>query len=299
MTQLSLEHNNLLRGIAIIAVVTIHFFAGFPGIYSASSPNSWLYVAIDQLSRFSVPLFIALSGYGFWHKFQDKPISYFSYIKRQATKLLPLYLVVSIISYTIFIFIPHWRVAGTPDSLAIQLITGRADYHLYFVPMIFQFYILFPLLRAIVRKFRWSSLIISAIFQLFLYQLLSNPPSFLATDQQQYIWFFSWIFYFILGMHLSSITRSPKITTFITAIILISSSISLIKQGIDPIVALRFTSIPVFLFATTTILTLTTSVPKLKSNKLTNIIAKIGASSYPIYLFHTLILRTFFEIFVY
>ncbi len=299
MTQLSLEHNNLLRGLAIIAVVIIHFLAGFPGIYATNFPNSWLLVAIDQLSRFCVPLFVALSGFGFWAKYKTQKLSYLGFIKRQAFKLLPLYIVVSLLSYLTFIFIPHWRVAGTPTSLLTQLLLGRADYHLYFVPMIFQFYLLFPLLRTFVQKFRWSSLIVSAVFQLWLYQLLSNPPIFLTTDQQQYIWFFTWIFYFILGMHLGGVTRSPKITTLITAIILISSSISLIKQGIDPIIALSFTRVPVFLYATTAVITLFAFIPRLKPNKLTNILSSIGAASYPIYLFHTLILRLFFEVFIY
>lgn len=299
MTALTQQGSNLLRGIAIIAVVSIHFFGGFPGLYSSTSPYLNFYVTLDQLARFCVPLFVALSGYGLWQKYQTNSINYPSFIKRQATKFIPLYLLTTLLSYFIFKLVPQWQLSSSLDSLFIQIIAGRADYHLYFLPMIFQFYLLFPILLKIVQKFRGSSLLVSAIFQLWLYQLYSHPPSYFVTDQQQYLWFFTWIFYFILGMHLGNITRSLKFTTLITAIILITSSISLIKQGIDPIIALRFTRISIMLYATTAIITLTKIVSTIKANSVTKLVSTIGASSYPIYLFHTLILRLFFEYFIY
>lgn len=305
--QLNLNTSTYLRGIAILAVLAIHVLAGIPGIHRPDFSHWQLFTIIDQLARFCVPLFVALSGFGFWEKYQDKDLKFWSFIKRQGNKLLPLYLLVSVLSYIIFFFIPTWRVVGTPDSFLVQLISGRSDYHLYFVPMIFQFYLLFPFLNSVVKRYRWSSLIVSAIFQLGLYLILSQSvlpeaiSKYLGTDQQQYFWFFSWIFYFVLGMHLSSIVswlKSSRASQYLLLTVTLISSFLLIRDatthiylGIDPIIALRFTRPIVLLYTTSVILSLFTFIKASSS--------RLGSLSYPIYLFHTLILRLIFEIFVY
>ena len=60
---LTVKDTNLLKGLAISAVVLLHVLAYLKGIYFASS-SQWFYVLIDQLSRFCVPLFLMVSGYG-------------------------------------------------------------------------------------------------------------------------------------------------------------------------------------------------------------------------------------------
>lgn len=304
--------NNYLRGLAIVAVITIHLLASFDNIYRLTNHNWYIFTVIDQLSRFSVPLFVTLSGYGFWEKYLHTNLRVWNFIYRQASKLLPLYLLASLVSYIVFLIIPTWRVASTPSSFLVQIMTGRADYQLYFVPMIFQLYLLFPLLRKLVQKYPWSSLISAGVFELSLYYIFTMQDlpqqlsKYLASDQQQYVWFFTWIFYFILGMHLARIVAWIRysairvfalfVTTTLSLILVSSNAISNLSSGLDPIIALRFTRIDILIYATFTIMSLfvLSSLIQNRAKSVTHKFIKIGTVSYPIYLFHTLVLRLIF-----
>ena len=304
--------NSFLRGLAISAVVAIHFLASFDNIYRLSNHNWYIFTSIDQLSRFSVPLFVALSGYGFWEKYLHANLRVWNFIYGQASKLLPIYLLASLTSYIVFLIIPTWRVASTPSSFLLQIMTGRADYQLYFIPMIFQLYLLFPLLRKLVQKFPWSSLLFAGVFELGLYYVLTvqdlpaTISKYLVSDQQQYLWFFTWIFYFILGMHMGKIVTwfrhslVRKLVLFITTtgslLFVVSNAISQMSFGLDPIIALRFTRIDVLIYATFTIMSLfvLSSLLQNRAKSITHNLIKIGSVSYPVYLFHTLVLRLIF-----
>jgi probable poly-beta-1,6-N-acetyl-D-glucosamine export protein len=300
---------SLLRGVAILAVIVIHLLSSLPHRYSQSTDGWRVYVAIDQLARFCVPLFVALSGYGFWEKYATASLQIWPFLKRQISKLLPLYLIASCVYYTVFLLKPEWSDPSVTRSLPLQILTGRADYQLYFVPMIFQFYLLFPILRKLVQKFRWTSLLAAGIFQLTFYYLLSTQslPSFLlnffSNDQKTYVWFFTWIFYFILGMHIKDIITWVKqyILHFyvLTLAVIVSyaidyeNAISQLLSGIDPLVALQSTRIQMMIYATfvTIFLFAVSSMMSKRGKDITSWVAKVGDSSYPIYLFHTLILR--------
>lgn len=51
--------------------------------------------------------------------------------------------------------------AGSLSKLALMLVTGKASYHLWYIVMIVQFYLLFPLLQRIVRKSKPASVSIA------------------------------------------------------------------------------------------------------------------------------------------
>ena len=58
-----IEAFDILRAFAIGAVILIHTVSGSLYNISWSSLSFKIYIAIDQFSRFSVPLFVFLSGY--------------------------------------------------------------------------------------------------------------------------------------------------------------------------------------------------------------------------------------------
>jgi surface polysaccharide O-acyltransferase-like enzyme len=314
------EVNAVLRGLATLAVIAIHVLANIPHIFQTTSPFWSDAVWLDQFSRFSVPLFVMLSGYGFWQKYQSGELKVWQFWYRQAAKLLPLYVLASLIFYVIFLFVPQWRDPEVPRSFLVQLLTGKADYQLYFVPAIFQLYLLFPLLRQAVQKLPWVTLLIAGGFQIWLYSLYSSPTpnafivKYLLTDQQQYIWFFTWIFYFILGMHLPKIvswleTRKRKIAGLI---MLAGLSLSIVVtraqqdmlRGIDPIIVLRSTHVDTLFYSVFMSLLLFTvfyslRLPPQKRRRRWLILKPllwIGQYSYPIYLFHAMGLRMLFSI---
>ena len=296
--------NNILRGLAILAVLAIHTLSSIHGDYYPSSGWSWIAVGLDQLSRFSVPLFVALSGYSFWQKYQGVPFHFWDFVKRQAGKLLPLYIGASLLFNLIFFFIPSWKALGDVGPLWLQLVRGSADYQLYFVPMIFELYLLFPLVKKLVEKLPWISLAVAFVFEWWLYA----HATVLGNDQEQYRWFFTWIFYYVLGMHLprihrhltqSSATRSSLyIATAVSFLFVATGAIQAVGSGVDPIIAMRFTEIGTLVYAGFAIVALFTLAHCIGegSFKSWRPLVQLGIWSYPIYLFHTLLLRLVFRI---
>jgi peptidoglycan/LPS O-acetylase OafA/YrhL len=156
--KLNLSASMANKGLAIIAVVAIHIGSRF-----IQSP---VVLFVDQLSRFCVPLFIALSGFGLTKSFSrhldqagspplglTKTIA--EYYLRRVWKILPWFIFASGV---IMVFRNWWENAGFDllnlRTWASAMTGGAADYHLYFVPMIFKFYLIFPLLFFAEKSFQ-------------------------------------------------------------------------------------------------------------------------------------------------
>ena len=296
--------NNILRGLAILAVLAIHTLSSIHGDYYPSSGWSWIAVGLDQLARFSVPLFVALSGYSFWQKYQGLPFHYWDFVKRQAEKLLPLYVLASVLFNVIFFFLPSWKALGDVGPLWLQLVRGSADYQLYFVPMIFELYLLFPLVKKVVEKLPWTSLAAAFVFEWWLYA----HATLLGNDQAQYRWFFTWIFYYVLGMHLpriyhlltqSAYTRiGVYLATIASFLYVATNAIVAVGRGVDPIIAMRFTEVGTLVYAGLAIVAIFTLASRARESsfRVWGWLVQLGMWSYPIYLFHTLFLRLVFRV---
>ncbi len=307
---LSYDDSNVLRGLAILAVVLLHVLAFLHGIYTLS-PYRLIFITVDQLGRFCVPLFILLSGYGLTKKYQTESLNLGRYLKSRFMKLLPLYLLWSLMSHVLFLFIPQWSFANQPKSLVIQLLLGQADYQLYFLPVIFQFYLLFPFLLIFLKRLPFMVLMVGLVVQFLFYGWVANwwsfapLPQLISTDQTQYMLFLTWIGYFVIGMWLARSTFVPKPTKWLPLLTLVGvftviyTATQDIRAQIDPIIALRFTRWPVMLYAIP--MSLMLIVARLNSHHiktgrtlLKKILVIAGKESYIIFLAHTIGLRIFF-----
>ncbi len=299
----------LLKGAAIIAVIIIHILSSIPG-YIYTTPNAAQYIFLDQLLRFSVPLFIGLSGYSLARRYQGA-ISYIQFYKRRLLRIIPLYFLWSIGLWLLFIFIPEWNTPDAPIPLWKIILIGRADYHLYFVPLIFQLYLLFPVLLRYLHKYPRTTLFTaltlqSASYILFNYLHTLPTETLLDSDQEQYTLFSSWIFYFVLGMFIAKRSIAAEEKTKITSFIWLAWGLSLaylvlqgqlqIFNGIDPLDALKFTRLTVIPYTLSSIC-IGLLVPWETFSHptwLTKILHWIGRFSFSIYLGHTLVLRLLF-----
>lgn len=257
------------KGLAIIAVVAIHAFSSTIG-------NSPVNLFVDQLSRFTVPLFVALSGYGLALSFTKNNNLIHFYFKR-VLKLLPWFLFASVL---ILIY------KGGYDFLNYHtwtmILRGQADYHLYFVPMIFRLYLIFPLLFYIVRKYPRLALVAALLIQIVWYEYSRG-----WLDQMQYVRPESWIFYFVLGIYLSfrPMIHASKYMLLFGLILTFGHAYLLQQSGVDMLIATRFTRLPVILYATGVILFVINW--QFRNSQL----AILGKYSYQIYLLHTITLR--------
>lgn len=300
----------LLRAFAISLVVIIHFVAMFQqSPYVTGAPYQLLAVSIDQIGRISVPLFVALSGYGLALKYAKKELKWGEFLRRRVWKLLPLYVAWSVALYLIMRAVPIWRPTWPTNSLPVQILFGQADYQMYFVPMIFQLYLLFPLIFKLFRRYPLFVLVGAALIQslTFYFFTSSNEPprigNFIFVDQSQYLLCITWIFYFVLGMSLPTIHQRMRSSSLLLLAILLASilacggtihnSLTQINHGVDPLLALRFTRYSVLVYATLGIVALTWLANQV--TRIPRVVAFLGNHSYSIYLSHTLLLRVIFS----
>lgn len=81
---------DILRGLAILSVVIIHISAQ-PINAGVTGPMEVFYVILNQVTRFAVPAFLLLSGMGLTISGSGED-SYFRFLKKRLSKILPLYL---------------------------------------------------------------------------------------------------------------------------------------------------------------------------------------------------------------
>lgn len=300
----------LLKGVAISAVVIIHTLSSVKGNIFVHKSFSDFFIFIDQLCRLSVPLFIGLSGYALTKRYYHE-LSLSQFFKKRVMRLIPVYLVWSISLWLLFMLVPAWDSNSRSESFWEVLLLGRGDYHLYFVPLIFQFYVLFPLFLQWLKKHSALLLITSILLQASCFILFASgkqlPFIQFSNDQAQYSFLFSWISYFIAGMYLGrlsllrySFPRKRLVAAliwFASLLLLTWQAISTVHQGIDPIIALKFTRLSVIPFGISSIICavwfpwelLPISVRSLHFWK------KVGEWSFVIFLSHTVVLRIIFD----
>lgn len=297
---LSLRRSQVIKGLAIIAVVLVHVLAYLPGIYH----SRWqlFFISVDQLARFCVPAFLMISGYGLMHKYRrEKNINYFTFLKHSASKLLPLYVLWSLASIFIIKSVPAWSFFNQPMSVWTQLFFGQADYQLYFVIVLLQFYLLFPLLWRYRAQLSWLFLM-AILLQIGYYQLFISGTS--NNERFEYVFGLSWIAYFVAGMYLYErflpswlIRLSPWLAGGIVGLVVWTAQRQ-INAGIDPLPVLKFTK------ASIVPMTLLLNLSLIGTNRLqsklwtvdTHFLAFLGQHSYLIFLSHTLGLRLLYSL---
>ena len=194
-----------LRAISIIGVLVIHVVTEIVWTGQATGFNANYAMFWNQWSRFCVPIFIFVSGLLLAYRYEFEGFQYFRFIKRRFVDLFVPYMFWTLIS----IFNLHKWGTLHPAWIKDVFFTGRGYYfQLYFIPLIFQFYLLSPIWLYLSkgRRLRYfaSAAVSVNILYLGYYQLvfLGILPS---TGFSNFIFnniqgrFPAWIGYFALG----------------------------------------------------------------------------------------------------
>ncbi|WP_379128640.1 acyltransferase [Paenibacillus sp. sgz500958] len=150
---------DIFRALAILAVLAIHATSR---TLSEMLDTSLFYpfLFINKFSQFAVPSFVFLSGFVLFYNYIDRPLTGRTLGKFYGKRLM--YIVVPYIVFSLVYFVLKMHSQDTWDLPAAEqfaklgkyLRTGTAYTHLYYVIIIVQFYVLFPLVLWILQRSR-------------------------------------------------------------------------------------------------------------------------------------------------
>ncbi|MDW8799982.1 acyltransferase [Clostridium sp. A1-XYC3] len=285
---------DILRALAIIAVILIHVSALMLGEASFNSKVYMQSLIINQLSRFSVPAFIALSGVGLTMTYKENQ-GYFKFLTKRLYKIVPRY----ILWCAIYVFF----ITKTFDiyTLSKDVIFGRVFYHLYYVPLIVEFYLVFPFIYRFIgsKVGLLISFIITSVILIGSHQYLFP---------ENWMWFLErknmldWIFYFSLGTFIgnnleefSQRLQKYKIVFSIIFVAAVSGFVYEVILNTNAGKNLDYTTTflrPSVLIFTVALIFFIFSIDW-KDNLFTKIMQYLSINSYGIYLSHAFILYYF------
>lgn len=162
-----------LRGICMLGVIGIHI-----GSLALAPNNFTLYLLLEILSRYSVPSFFFISGYGL--ACTDKGLlsgsrlNYIDFMKKRLRGAGLPYLSWSLFYMLYFwLILPPGFVSWNPLHVAFVLFFGLGCYHLYFMVILLWFYASYPLWRRLLRIIIHQSIPFMLVL-LFIFQLAFN-----------------------------------------------------------------------------------------------------------------------------
>lgn len=162
-----------LRGICMLGVIGIHI-----GSLALATNNFTLYLLLEILSRYSVPSFFFISGYGL--ACTDKGLligsrlNYIDFMKKRLRGAGLPYLSWSLFYMLYFwLILPPGFVSWNPLHVAYVLFFGLGCYHLYFMVILLWFYASYPLWRRLLRIIIHQSIPFMLVL-LFIFQLAFN-----------------------------------------------------------------------------------------------------------------------------
>lgn len=162
-----------LRGICMLGVIGIHI-----GSLALAPNNFTLYLLLEILSRYSVPSFFFISGYGLTCTdkglLSGSRLNYIDFMKKRLRGAGLPYLSWSLFYMLYFwLILPPGFVSWNPLHVAFVLFFGLGCYHLYFMVILLWFYASYPLWRRLLRIIIHQSIPFMLVL-LFIFQLAFN-----------------------------------------------------------------------------------------------------------------------------
>lgn len=274
-----------MRVIACFAVIMVHITAiGVDGYIHGSLPHVATLI-INRSLKFTTPIFIFLSGVTSFYSYRKKEFKYFPFIIKRLEKVLIAYFIWCIIYYETYIRLGYF----TRDiNFFIENVKlGTMSYHLYFVIIIVQMYIVGPVFYKLLKNSdkRITILVISAIITV----LCAEFIRFEYSDRL----FLKYMFFYILGIYVTLeydkyLSWINKNKMFISVGYVVISAIYTVVSFYDLTIYIyvwfAFSMVSVFFVYYVGL------IMKDSLSKMYAFIKLFGQSSYYIYLMHPLVL---------
>lgn len=219
---------DFIRGLAMSGIVMIHVNSYFEFFHSLETAPVLLTLVLSNLSRFSVPVFIFSAGYFS----RDK--SFVEYWKPKIFSIFIPYLIFSTIGF--FVKFPNWDFSNFVNCILF----GKSLTPYYFIPLLFQFYLLYyAILKFIPPQNMWLVSIIALLSN-----ILSNEGYLnLLPLSYEPISIFNFIFFFVIGIQFSKLgfnkIENTKYELFIVRILFFVSFCYVVYISIFNLVHLK------------------------------------------------------------
>ncbi|MGR3762957.1 acyltransferase [Rossellomorea sp. NS-SX7] len=287
---------HFLRAFACLLVVGVHVSATNYGM-NDETWNSFTYF-MNQYGRFGTTIFAVIAGFLLFYQVKRRGFQLGRFLQSRFSKIVIPFLIWSA-AYRYLLYYYDKQTFGDPVDEITKVLTGDSFYHLYFVAIVVQFYILFPFLQKIFRT-QTLLLIFTFISLLISYQLYGFNPGidgklgeFLASKSFMPIW----IFYFAFGGFMAYFWEeivgfATKRSWKMLAVILLISAGAVFEYQTKGYVSNRrltnLVNIPALCIAVVGIYPLLS-----KRNIVKKTLTVIGQYSMGIYLIHPMILYLF------
>jgi peptidoglycan/LPS O-acetylase OafA/YrhL len=317
---------DFVKAAGIIGIYCFHFYGRFLAGYKVedavasgllakflitaktfSQYISTLFQALFAFGNIGVELFIISSGFGLYFSYLLRKGSWRSFYWKRFLRILPLYYFFLILIFLLTVFVSNQKLYASPEGLKVlvyhlflvQTFNNSYTYYgfFYFISIIFQLYMIFPLLINIVRNdtVRLPFFILSVFFSYFINRLFVilgiHFSGILLTD---------YLPLFLFGMLIAdSIYFKRKMHTFIFNKLLTGFCILLLIAVVIYLVLFRINNQGVvkMFFAILVFIELPVVFGIVKHLKTRPLISVIAYSSYTFYLMHMIFINRGLQLF--
>lgn len=284
-----------LRFFAILNIVLLHVISIFRWKYFGNnSTNYFILTFLDSFTRVGLPIFFMISGILMLRKEESE--DYASFLKKRVLRLVTAYCFFSAIYYV-------YKTVTYHDSFSLfelvrRITSSKAEYHLWFMPVIIVIYILIPFIQKLIKSLNREELkrMIFIVFILSsgmncvytISSLLGYPimGNFILPNLMGYM------NYLFIGYYLADSDYKVSkrlIVLSILSIICIPFATSFVSRG--EINDLFLDSLSIFVMAPSILIFLLFKNSKVKlPAKVRNMISKSAKQVFYVYLIHVLFL---------
>jgi probable poly-beta-1,6-N-acetyl-D-glucosamine export protein len=192
---------NFVRAIACLLVVMVHVTAR--NYHMNDQTFNWATMFLNQVSRLGTPLFAIISGFLLYNQaINNRGFQINRFVSSRFTKVVIPFVVWSFVYMMINSYRFPWTENGHESGdFLTSFFLGDGYYHLYFMMVVVQFYIVFPFLQFLNTKKWMIGLTILAFFINYYHMKgpldTGNELANLFTHDRSSL--FYWIFFFMIG----------------------------------------------------------------------------------------------------
>ncbi|KMJ59022.1 hypothetical protein AB685_08075 [Bacillus sp. LL01] len=293
-----IEEIHIIRAVACLLVVLVHVSATY--YYQQDGYNNITFF-FNQIGRFGTPLFAVISGFLLFYHVRKKGFQFNKFITSRFVKVGSPFLFWSLFYILLLVILEGATpLAEGKKVFTINFLLGNSYVHLYFMSIVFQFYLLFPLLQKIRSKHLWSILLLLSLGLNYFFVEIYTPNAnneLIHYALSQRALFLNWIFFFIFGgfaaynwESIYNFSKKIKVVSLLASISIILLTVFEYKANgsVSSNRPLNFIYIPVIFI---TIIGLYDYISKVKVVE--NALSYVGQLSMGIYLVHMFIIYAF------